>query len=61
MTGNILIIEDDRLNRVLISKVLRIDGHGVDEACDGTVALEILHDALRSGDYRFCNDKGKRA
>ncbi len=42
MISNILVVEDDRLNRDLISKVLRRDGHGIVEACDGTVALEIL-------------------
>ena len=42
MTGNILVLEDDRLIRDLISKVLQRDGHGVVEACDGTEALEIL-------------------
>ena len=42
MTGNILVVEDDRLIRDLISKVLRRDRHGIVEACDGTVALEIL-------------------
>src|SRR5262245_39530680 len=42
VTGNILVVEDDRLIRDLISKVLRRDGHSIVEACDGTVALEIL-------------------
>src|SRR5262249_54016818 len=59
VTGNILVIEDDRLNRALISKILRIDGHGVVEACDTTVALEVAsNDALRS-DCRFCDAKAK--
>src|SRR5262245_3774951 len=42
VTGKILVVEDDRLIRELICKVLRQDGHGVVEACDGAVALEIL-------------------
>ena len=42
MTGKILVVEDDRLIRELICKVLRQDGHGVVEACDGAVALDIL-------------------
>jgi len=42
MTGNILVVEDDRLNRDLICKVLRQEGHRVVEACDGAEALEIL-------------------
>jgi CheY-like chemotaxis protein len=42
MAANILVVEDDLLNRNLICKVLRQEGHRVVEACDGVVALEIL-------------------
>jgi CheY-like chemotaxis protein len=42
MAANILVVDDDRLNRELISKVLRQEGHRVVEACDGAVALEIF-------------------
>jgi adenylate cyclase len=42
MAANILVVEDDLLNRDLISKVLRKEGHRVVEACDGAIALEIL-------------------
>ena len=42
MEANILVVDDDLLNRELISKVLRKDGHRVVEACDGALALEIL-------------------
>jgi adenylate cyclase len=42
MAANILVVEDDLLNRELISKVLRKEGHRVVEACDGAIALEIL-------------------
>jgi CheY-like chemotaxis protein len=42
MAGNILVVDDDRLIRELISKTLRKDGHRVVEACDGALALEIL-------------------
>jgi CheY-like chemotaxis protein len=42
MAANILVVEDDRLNRDLICKVLRQEGHRVVEACDGAIALEIL-------------------
>jgi CheY-like chemotaxis protein len=42
MAANILVVEDDRLNRQLISKVLRREGYQVVEACDGEHALEIL-------------------
>ena len=46
MRATILIVEDDRLNRELISKVLRSEGYHVLEACDGAIAPEILQ-ALR--------------
>jgi CheY-like chemotaxis protein len=42
MAANILLVEDDLLNRDLICKVLRKEGHRVVEACDGAIALEIL-------------------
>ena len=42
MAATILVVEDDRSNRDLISKVQRQDGHQVLEACDGAIALEIL-------------------
>jgi CheY-like chemotaxis protein len=42
MAANILVVEDDRLNRELFSKVLRQEGYQVIEACDGDIALKIL-------------------
>ena len=42
MEANILVVDDDRLNRELVAKVLRKDGYSVVEACDGALALEIL-------------------
>jgi CheY-like chemotaxis protein len=42
MAQNILVVEDDRLNRELLSKVLRQEGYQVVEACDGEIALKIL-------------------
>lgn len=42
MAQNILVVEDDRLNRELFSKVLREEGYQVLEACDGDIALKIL-------------------
>ena len=42
MAANILVVDDDRLNRQLISKVLTQEGYQVVEACDGALALEIL-------------------
>ena len=46
MAATVLVVEDARSNRDLISKVLRLDGHQVLEACDGAIALEMLQ-ALR--------------
>jgi CheY-like chemotaxis protein len=42
MAQNILVVEDDRMNRELLSKVLRQEGYQVLEACDGEIALKIL-------------------
>jgi CheY-like chemotaxis protein len=36
-------VEDDRLNRKLICKVLRNEGHQVFEASDGAEVLELLY------------------
>ena len=41
MAANVLVVEDDRLNRNLICKVLRNDQ--VFEACDGAEALDLLY------------------
>jgi CheY-like chemotaxis protein len=38
----VLVVEDDRPNRELISKVLHQAGYQVLEACDGAIALEKL-------------------
>jgi CheY-like chemotaxis protein len=35
MAASVLVVEDDHLNRNLICKVLRNEGHQVFEACDG--------------------------
>jgi CheY-like chemotaxis protein len=43
MAANVLVVEDDRLNRNLICKVLRNEGHQVVEASDGSEALELLY------------------
>jgi CheY-like chemotaxis protein len=43
MEANVLVVEDDRLNRNLICKVLRNEGHQVVEAHDGAEALELLY------------------
>ena len=43
MVANVLVVEDDRLNRNLICKVLRNEGHQVVEASDGAEALDLLY------------------
>ncbi|SRR5258707_3077858 len=43
MVANVLVVEDDRLNRNLICKVLRNEGHQIVEASDGAEALELLY------------------
>jgi two-component system, cell cycle sensor histidine kinase and response regulator CckA len=42
MKATILVVEDDRAIRELISKFLRQEGHVVIEASDGAIALEML-------------------
>ncbi len=42
MTGSILVVDDDRVNRMLLAKALELDGHDVRLAEDGTVGLELL-------------------
>ena len=42
MTATILVVDDDRSTRKLVSTVLRQEGHQIVEACDGAIALEIL-------------------
>jgi CheY-like chemotaxis protein len=43
MATTILVVEDDSLNRDLVCKVLRQEGHGVFEASDGAQALELFY------------------
>jgi CheY-like chemotaxis protein len=43
MAASVLVVEDDHLNRNLIYKVLRNEGHQVFEACDGAEALDLLY------------------
>jgi len=38
----ILLTEDDEAVRAFVSRALELDGHGVDTACDGVEALELL-------------------
>jgi CheY-like chemotaxis protein len=43
MAANVLVVEDDRLNRNLICKVLRNEGYRVVEASDGAEGLDLLY------------------
>ena len=58
MAANILVVEDDLLNRNLICKVLRKEGHQVVEACDSTGNTSGA--AVRSCDYGFYDAKAER-
>jgi two-component system cell cycle response regulator len=40
--GRILVVDDERLNRMLLRKALTLEGHLVSEAADGAEALERL-------------------
>lgn len=40
--GAILVVEDDRVNRLLLTRSLEADGHSVATARDGLAALELL-------------------
>jgi two-component system, cell cycle response regulator CpdR len=42
VAATVLLVEDDRSNRDLISKVLCQEGHQILQACDGAIALEML-------------------
>ena len=39
---NILIVDDEAINRELLLRVLQKEGYGVDEASNGAIALEML-------------------
>jgi signal transduction histidine kinase len=47
MTGNILVVDDDMVTRMLLTRGLTQQGHTVAQASDGTRALEML----REGSY----------
>jgi signal transduction histidine kinase/CheY-like chemotaxis protein len=40
LTGKILLVEDDRINRIIVEKKLRLDGFEVDMAINGKEAIE---------------------
>jgi DNA-binding response OmpR family regulator len=40
--GRILVVDDERLNRMLLRRALEADGHAVSEAANGGLALDIL-------------------
>jgi two-component system cell cycle response regulator len=43
--GRILVVDDERMNRMLLSKALTLQGHLVTEAADGAEALDRLREA----------------
>ena len=43
--GRVLVVDDERLNRMLLRKALEAEGHVVDEAADGRQALDRLRQA----------------
>jgi len=45
IAGRVLVVDDDRINRLILSDVLKNDGHDVIEAEDGDAALRIVHEA----------------
>jgi len=44
--GTVLVVDDDRVNRLLLQRSLQADGHAVTLAENGRAALELLDDAL---------------
>ena len=44
-TGSILVVDDDPINRMLLSRSLTADGHTVRTAENGRRALELLSEA----------------
>jgi PAS domain S-box-containing protein len=48
--GSILVVEDEEMLRVSVSKMLRKEGFAVIEAADGTAAIEALRDPQRDID-----------
>ena len=44
---NILVVDDSRLNRKMLLKCLRSDGHNCDEGSDGTEAVTIVRERMR--------------
>ena len=46
LVGTVLVVEDDRINRLVLKRSLEADGHVVTMADNGRVALETLEGAL---------------
>ena len=42
--GRVLVVDDDRVNRMLLTRSLEREGHRVRCAENGAEALELLHD-----------------
>ena len=46
LAGSVLVVEDDRVNRLLLRRSLEADGHTVTVAENGRIALELLEETL---------------
>ena len=46
LAGSVLVVEDDRVNRLLLRRSLEADGHTVTVAENGRIALTLLEDTL---------------
>jgi len=57
---NILVCEDDRLTRTVISMVLKHAGYHVEVACDGQKALEKIRDGPISFEILITDNKMPR-
>ena len=43
MSGSLLVVDDDYLNRSLLSDILKVENYSVEAVCDGPQALEALN------------------
>ena len=49
--AKILLVEDDDAVRGVVERALQMDGHRITAAIDGGFGLEVLQDALDTGDH----------
>ena len=57
-TGSILIVEDDPINRILLSTCLHEEGHTIRTAENGRQALDMLHNEHFENEFRFLAEFG---